>query len=112
MSNASSGRLRSMAIAPPWVRTQATLRLEADEVLADGDRRDPEPGRQVADAGAPVLLDDADDVLLALAGEDVARGGAGWDGHASPPCGSGHDSGVSIGFRRTVDRIENAMSRR
>ena len=52
---------------------QPALGLEDDEVLADGDRGDAEPGRQVADPGAPVLLDDAGDVLLALAGEDVAR---------------------------------------
>ena len=87
MSNASSGRLAvdgdRAAVGPD----EATLRLEAEEVLADGDRRDAEPGRQLADADAAVLLDDADDVLLALTGEDVARGGAGWNGHASPPCG-------------------------
>ena len=63
---------------------QPALVLEPDEVLADRDGRDVEPGRQVADPGATVLLDDAGDVLLALPGEHVARRGAGWIGHASP----------------------------
>ena len=84
MSKESSGWRRSSAIAPPWVRTSRRSLLEPDEVLADRDRRDVEPGRQVADPGATVLLDDAGDVLLALPGEHVAGRGAGWIGHASP----------------------------
>ena len=104
MSNASSGRLRSTAIAPPWVRTTRPSASSDDEVLADGHRRDAELGRQVGDAGAAVLLDDPGDVLLPLAGEDVARRGAGWNGHAllMRPCG-GRADGVSIGFGGTVD---------
>ena len=90
---------------------QSTLRLEAEKVLADGDGRDLEPGRQVTDAHAPLLLDDADDVLLALAGEDVARGGAGWNGHASPPCGLGTIGGFDW-LQRHSNRHKNAMSRR
>ena len=84
---------------------EAVLRLEDDEVLADRDRRDAELGRQIADPGATVLLDDPGDVLLPLAGEDVARRGAGWErsrlssGRATARVGDG----VSIGCRRTVD---------
>ena len=104
MSNASSGRLRSMRDRAAVGPDQPVLGLERDEVLADRDRRDAEPGRQVADPGATVLLDDAGDVLLALPGEDVARGGAGWNGHASPLVPDrGSRAGVSIGFRGTVD---------
>ena len=48
-----------------------------------------------------------DDVLLAFAGEDVARGGAGWNGHASPLVRADDatgSTGVSFGFRGTVNR--------
>jgi hypothetical protein len=48
------------------------LGFEGDEVLADGDRRDAEPGCQVGDSRATVFLDDPDDVLLSFASEDVA----------------------------------------
>ena len=58
-------------IAPPCARTRRPGRLEGDEVLADRHRRDAEPRGEVADAGAAVLLDDARDPVLALAGEDV-----------------------------------------
>ena len=97
MSNASSGRLRSMAIAPPWVRTSRVLRLEHDEVLADGDRGDAEPGGEVGDPGATVLLDDPGDVLLALPGEDVARRGVGGIVTALLPVAA--DAGHDRGFR-------------
>ena len=89
---------------------QPAVGLEPDEVLADGDRRDLETGRQLADANTAVLVDDAHDVLLPFAGEDVASGGAGWNGHASPPC----DFGTSRGFvwlQRHSKRHVNAMSR-
>ena len=103
ISKASSGRLRSIAIAPPCVRTSAMLGLEHEEVLADRDRGDAELRRQVADPGPAVLLDDAGDVLLPLAGEDVAAGGAGGIGHALLSVRRRRTDGVSIGCRRTVD---------
>ena len=58
--------------------------LEDDQVLADRNRRDPELVRQVTDPGPSVLLDDSDDVILSFPGEDIARGGAWRNRHASP----------------------------
>ena len=113
MSNASSGRLRSTAIAPPWVRTRRCSASSDDEVLADRDRRDAEPGRQVGDPGATVLLDDPGDVLLALAGEDVAREALAGIGHASPLGRA--TRGATRGFDwfpAHSRRDRNAMSRR
>ena len=81
MSNDSSGRLRSRAIAPPCVRTRRSSRLEHDEVLADRDRRHVELLGKVRDPSAAVLLDDPGDVLLPFTCEDVLRGGAGTVGH-------------------------------
>ena len=78
---------------------QSMLGLEDHEVLADGHGRDPEARGQLVDADATVLLDDAGDVLLPLAGEDVAGGGAGWIGHASP---YRDPAGRRTGFRLVV----------
>ena len=72
------------------------LGLEGHEVLADRDRRDAELSGQIADPGASVLLDDAGDVLLPFAGEDVARGGAGGTGHASPRSPGGQNGGLRL----------------
>ena len=114
-SNASSGRLRSRAIAPPCVADEAVLGLERDEVLADRDRRDAEPGGQIGDPGAAVLLDDAGRSV------PVARGRRRRSGRRSQwrsrlSCsnaggGSGHVA-VSFGFRGTVGTYRNAMSRK
>ena len=115
ISNASSGRLRSTAIAPPWVRTRRWSASSAIRSLRIVTAETPNSGRQVGHPGAAVLLDDPGDVLLSLAGEDVARGGAGWGGHASPLVRIGATT-RGEGFRLisdgTVDRDRNAMSRR
>ena len=50
-SKAGSGRSRTGRSAPPWVRVRRPLALEDVEVLADGDRRDAEPRREVARPG-------------------------------------------------------------
>ena len=59
---------------------EAPLALEHVEVLADGDRRDPEPLRELADPDATLLADEPGDLVLAFAGEDIAGRGAGRDG--------------------------------
>ena len=82
---------------------ESVLGLQDHEVLPDRDPRHAELSRQIAHPRAPMLLDGPHDVLLALSGENVARGGAGWIGHASPPVRQQVERLVSIGSRRTVD---------
>jgi hypothetical protein len=68
---------------------EASIRFEDDEILPDRDRGDAELGRQIADSSASVFRDDPDDVFLSLAGEDIALGRVGGNGHASPPASAG-----------------------
>ena len=87
------------------------LGFEHDEVLADRDRRHAELGREIGDPGTTLLLDDAGDVFLAFTGEDVARGGARWIGHASPSVELGIRARGFVGFRRTVDLPERNVKK-
>ena len=72
---------------------QATLGLEGGEVLADRDRRDAEAVGEVADADAPVLLDEAGDDLLSFARED-------FDARIRALHPGGRSSGLVAGDRR------------
>ena len=84
--------LRAAALgdeAPPWVRCRRPSRSSVAQVLADRDRGHGEPRGEVPDAGAALLLDEAGDVVLALAGEDVAGRGAGRGRSQTSPLGPG-----------------------
>ena len=116
MSNASSGRLRSTAIAPPWVRTSRCSASRATRSLRIVTAETPNWRARSVDPGAAVLLDDPGDVLLALASEDVARRSA-LAGTVTPLlCGAtrGDDSEPSgfDWFPRHSRPYRNAMSRR
>ena len=88
----------------------AALVHDGESIVMDASTTALSVARQLTDADASMLLDDADDVLLAFAGEDVARGGAGWNGQASPPCRLGTNWGF-VWLHRHSKRHVNAMSR-
>ena len=83
---------------------EPALGLEGQQVLADRDRGDAEPGGQIVHAGASVLLDDARDVVLAFAGEDVPRVAAGRQGHGAPLGRVRVVVRFRMGYRRTIER--------
>ena len=77
--------------------------LEGDEVLADGDRGDAEPGDEVRDPGTALLLDDAGDLVLPLPGEHVHGRGVGRTRHGRsfPPA----DALAGLRNRQGVDEV-------
>ena len=110
------GRLRSTAMAPPWVRTRRRSASSAIRSLRMVTADTPNWLARSVTRARPLLVDDPDDPFLSFAGEDVARGDTRCGGHASPRGGTrGDDSApieVSFGFRAHSRPYRNAMSRR
>ena len=91
---------------------QAAVSLEGQQVLADRDGGHAEAGGQIAHAGTSVLLDDAGDVVLAFASEDVPRVAAGRQGHGAPTWSIRVVTRVSNRVPAHLRTNVNAMSRK
>ena len=102
-------------IAPPCVRTTRRSASSATRSLRMVTVETPNCVGEVAHAGAAVLLDEADDVLLAFAGEDIARDRGAPSGRSLPllVADPGRDTVSEAVVRLAHLRPnENAMSRK